>query len=139
MLPVYFTFWYVLYVHIQVTESILSLLLKRLEEDKERSFSKINPTKNERLFCIMCASFLFVICPIYRMHGSEVVESVLECCIRVHKSVCQMARLVSSCKTAVLSFQLSLKVAEMMDVQIVKVKNITNHCHHSTLISNFQL
>ncbi|XP_031417458.1 E3 ubiquitin-protein ligase rnf213-beta isoform X2 [Clupea harengus] len=75
---------------LEVTESILSLLLKRLEEDKER------------------------------MHGSEVVESVLECCVRVHKSVCQMARLVSSCKMAVLSFQLLLKVAEMMDVQIVK-------------------
>ncbi|XP_062382955.1 E3 ubiquitin-protein ligase rnf213-beta [Sardina pilchardus] len=53
-------------------------------------------------------------------NGLEQVACVFQCCRRVHKSTCQMARLSSSYKTAVLSFQLLLKVAEILDILIMK-------------------
>ncbi|XP_076154176.1 E3 ubiquitin-protein ligase rnf213-beta isoform X3 [Alosa pseudoharengus] len=73
---------------LKVTEGILSLVLKRVEEEKESGF--------------------------------EQVACVFQCCSRVHKSTYQMARLSTSYKTAVLSFQLLLKVAEILDILIVK-------------------
>ncbi|XP_041937940.1 E3 ubiquitin-protein ligase rnf213-beta isoform X4 [Alosa sapidissima] len=75
---------------LQVTERILSLVLKKVEEEKER------------------------------ISGLEQVVSVFQCCIRVHKSTLQMARVSSLYKTAVLTFQLLLKVAEILDILIVK-------------------
>ncbi|XP_063077858.1 E3 ubiquitin-protein ligase rnf213-beta [Engraulis encrasicolus] len=75
---------------LEVAEGILTLLLTKVDSNKER-------------LCV-----------------SEWVMAIFECCICVHNSTCTMARLVPSYKSVVLSFQLLLKFAEVVDMQISK-------------------
>ncbi|KAL2078388.1 hypothetical protein ACEWY4_026073 [Coilia grayii] len=84
---------------LEVIDGILSLVLKKVEEEKER----------------LCDSLW--------------VMAVFECCVRIHKSTCSMARLVPSYKTTVLSFQLLLKFAEIVDMQITKAAEGEENAH----------
>jgi len=49
------------------------------------------------------------------------LDLILQQCISVHKSACKIARLVSHYKVTVLSFQLLLKVAEILHDTFSKV------------------
>lgn len=55
-------------------------------------------------------------------------DLILQHCISVHKSACKNARLVSHYKVTVLSFQLLLKVAEILHDMFSKV------LYHSDLL-----
>ncbi|XP_026078195.1 E3 ubiquitin-protein ligase rnf213-beta isoform X1 [Carassius auratus] len=69
--------------NLEATEKVLNLLLKRVEEDKER----ITESNSSGL--------------------------ILQCCRNVHKSACKIARLVPQYRVPVLSLQLLLKMAEI--------------------------
>uniref|UniRef100_A0A8C1VS82 RING-type E3 ubiquitin transferase n=1 Tax=Cyprinus carpio TaxID=7962 RepID=A0A8C1VS82_CYPCA len=70
--------------NLEATEKVLNLLLKRVEEDKER-------ITESKLSCLK-----------------------LWCCRNVHMSVCKITRLVPQYRVTVLSFQLLLKTAEIL-------------------------
>ncbi|XP_039521132.1 E3 ubiquitin-protein ligase rnf213-beta isoform X4 [Pimephales promelas] len=70
--------------YLEPTEKVLNFLLKKVEEDRGR----IMELKS--------------------------LDLILQQCISVHKSACKIARLVSQYKVTVLSFQLLLKVAEIL-------------------------
>ncbi|KAK1794252.1 hypothetical protein P4O66_011142, partial [Electrophorus voltai] len=55
-----------------------------------------------------------------RIMYSEYLDSIFECCRRVHKSTCRITRVTSLFKAAVLSFQLVLKVAEVQHEELSK-------------------
>lgn len=61
---------------------------------------------------IVCVAF------VYRLADSGNVDSILLSCISVLKSTCRMVRLVPFYKAAVLSFQLVLKAAEILDAAL---------------------
>ncbi|KAG7491231.1 hypothetical protein MATL_G00000820, partial [Megalops atlanticus] len=50
-----------------------------------------------------------------RLADTACVDSLLQCCISIHKSACGMVRLVPGYKAAVTSYQLVLRVAEIQD------------------------
>ncbi|XP_073773817.1 E3 ubiquitin-protein ligase rnf213-beta isoform X3 [Danio rerio] len=70
--------------NLEVTGKVLNLLLKSIEKDRERIMK------------------------------TEQLTLILQCCCNVHKSVCKTARLVPQYKVTVLSFQLLLKMAEIV-------------------------
>ncbi|XDV44192.1 hypothetical protein PO909_012516 [Leuciscus waleckii] len=69
---------------LEATEKVLNFLLKKVEEERERIMEP------------------------------KSLDLILQRCISVHKSACKNARLVSRYKVTVLSFQLLLKVAEIL-------------------------
>ncbi|XP_036391600.1 E3 ubiquitin-protein ligase rnf213-beta-like [Megalops cyprinoides] len=50
-----------------------------------------------------------------RLADTACVDSLLQCCISIHRSACGMVRLVPGYKAAVTSYQLVLRVAEIQD------------------------
>lgn len=52
---------------------------------------------------------------------SKSSDLILHCCINVYKSACKIARLVPQYKVTVLSFQLLLKMAEILHEKFSKV------------------
>nr|XP_046210346.1 E3 ubiquitin-protein ligase rnf213-beta isoform X1 [Oncorhynchus gorbuscha]XP_046210347.1 E3 ubiquitin-protein ligase rnf213-beta isoform X1 [Oncorhynchus gorbuscha]XP_046210348.1 E3 ubiquitin-protein ligase rnf213-beta isoform X1 [Oncorhynchus gorbuscha] len=74
--------------NVEVTQKILCFVLEKVEEEKER------------------------------LADSGYVDSILLSCISVLKSTCRMVRLVPFYKAAVLSFQLVLKAAEILDAAL---------------------
>ncbi|XP_016344880.1 E3 ubiquitin-protein ligase rnf213-beta-like [Sinocyclocheilus anshuiensis] len=77
--------------NLEATEKVLNLLLKRVEEDRERIMEP-------KLF-----------------------DLILRCCRNVHKSVCKITRLVPQYRVTVLSFKLLLKTAEILHDYFSKV------------------
>ncbi|KAK9965830.1 hypothetical protein ABG768_004896 [Culter alburnus] len=76
--------------NLEATEKVLNLLLKRVEEDRGRIME------------------------------SKSSDLILHCCINVYKSACKIARLVPQYKVTVLSFQLLLKMAEILHEKFSK-------------------
>ncbi|XP_048870948.1 E3 ubiquitin-protein ligase rnf213-beta [Brienomyrus brachyistius] len=78
-------------VNLQAAEHIISHILKALKDDAES-----------------------------RILGCGYAKPLFQCCIRILRSVCRMARLVPFYTTAVMSYQLLLTLAEMQHAQLDK-------------------
>ncbi|XP_072568016.1 E3 ubiquitin-protein ligase rnf213-beta isoform X2 [Paramormyrops kingsleyae] len=102
-------------------EHLIQTLMFRLGEyDRNSSTDKLMDVNLQAVQCIISHILKELKDNAERILGCGYAKPLFQCCVRILRSVCRIARLVPFYKTAVMSYQLLLTLAEMQHAQLDK-------------------